>query len=142
MKRSPLKRKTQLRRARMRRKAKSTKYGRRPRAPKSWFDFVRSIGCVIPVFGTPRMPHGVSLVSLPCSGPMEANHGGERIAGLGTKSKDRDCFGMCQGHHIQWTTYRGLFAGMTHGERREYAAACIKEVHDRAWLRGIEVPEC
>jgi hypothetical protein len=149
MKRSPLKRKSPLKRTRMKRGKGKGKYASRERAPTSWFDFVRSLGCAIPRIGLPKREHGgihvagpAMVAALECKAPMEANHMGDRIAGRSTKSQDRDCVGMCKGHHGQWTEYRGLFAGLTHEQRREYAATCIQYVHDRARRNGVEVPTC
>lgn len=147
MKRSPLKRKTALKRSPMRRGKRKGKYASRDRAPPEWFAFTKSIGCAIRLFGAPERALRVKTTSelqdeLPCDGPMEANHMGERIAGLSTKSRDRDCAGMCKGHHGMWTEYRGLFAGMTHGERREYAALVISAVHERAGMQGVPIPDC
>jgi len=76
-----------------------------------------------------------------CSGPIEANHAGIRIAGLGTKSKDCDVIPMCKGHHQQWTEYKGMFKKHTHEQRREYAAYAIKLTQDRAIALGVEVPD-
>lgn len=111
---------------------------------------VRTLPCCVPqIFHDRTTPprsfdRGVTIAlfsDLICTGPIEANHAGERIAGLGTKSKDRDCIPMCKGHHGHWTEYKGVFAGLTHEQRRDYAAHAIAMTHEIARGFGIEIPD-
>lgn len=149
MKRSPLKRKTPLRRNKSglslgvaRKSKRKNKYARRERAPESWWLFVKSLPCTIYSDGVPNASKGgIPVLALPCCGPIEANHIGVRIAGLGTKCLDREAVPMCSGHHRQWTDYSGLFAGLTNAERREYARIIVERTHERARQRGVEVPD-
>lgn len=150
MKRTALKRKTPMRRgppirrtSRSSRKGKNA-YANRPRAPQSWWDFVHAQRCAIDLFGVSpaRIARGVPVLALPCSGKSEANHMGERIAGFGTIAHDRTAVKFCKEHHRQWTEYDGLFSGLTHGERREYATKCIEATHELARRWGVEIPDC
>lgn len=106
MRRTPLKRKTP-----MRRRGKNS-YARRP----------RDIEHMKSVKGLPCVMRG--LGAGPCSGPVEADHMGER--GLGQKSPDNTCGAMCQGHHRQRTDSRGYFANRSkewRGTFRRWAIA-------------------
>lgn len=133
MKRTPLKRSPM-----MRRKVKSTSYARRERGVE-YMGWVRTQPCAIYAVGVPRADR-VLLLALPCSGPVQADHAGVRIAGFGTKSRDRDCIPLCMEHHRQRTEYDGLFAGLTNEQRREWCARVIEETQRRAWLSSVEVP--
>lgn len=85
---------------------------------------------------------GVDSRTLRCCGVIEANHAGERIAGTSTKALDRTCVPMCHDHHVHWTEYKGVFAGLTHNERRLIAHEAVTITHARAAAHGVEVPSC
>ncbi len=64
----------------------------------------------------------------PCSGPVEADHMGER--GLGQKSPDTTCGAICQSHHRQRTDSRGFFANRSKEWRMDFRRwAIAKTLH-------------
>lgn len=129
------------------RSRRPSKYASRPRG-HDFMTFVRRQPCVISLaferlWRAAGIATGVQrLVHLRCRGRIEANHSGERIAGLSTKALDRTCIAMCNGHHGQWTEYRGIFADLTHDQRRAIAAEAVALTHLHAESQGIEVPAC
>ena len=97
MKRTPLKRKTPMRRQRVRMKARgNTKYRRRER-DVDFMLFVLTQPCVLAgVAGAGR-----------CDGRVQADHAGAR--GMGVKAPDNTCVPLCLKHHGNRTDYRGFF---------------------------------
>lgn len=144
VKRTPLKRKKPMRRG-----AKRSKYAQRPRAIE-FMQWVRTQPCCIDIafdrlWRAAGIVDGIPMVhlrDLRCAGPIEGNHAGERIAGLGTKALDRTIVAMCRDHHRQWTEYSGIFSGLTHGQRRAIADDMVFVTHAIAEGQGVEVPTC
>jgi hypothetical protein len=133
----------------MRRGSKRSSYASRERAPE-YMRWVRTLSCVVGIaFDRLWRAAGIATgiptakaCDLRCDGPIEANHAGVRIAGLGTKALDRTCVAMCREHHRQWTEYAGIFSGLTHVQRRAIAEDMVLITHTLAERRGVEVPTC
>ena len=156
MKRTPLKRKTPLRRRPMRRRRirripgdvcraepdqVGNRYALRDRAD-AFMSWVRTRPCTVSRIGLAGIVNHVLILGLPCSGPVQADHAGERIAGMSTKCMDRDCIAMCLRHHEDRTNSAGIFEPMTKEQRREWRRAAIDYTHTIARARGVEIPEC
>lgn len=132
MKRTPLKRSP------MRRKVKSTSYARRERGVE-YMGWVRTQPCAIYAVGVPRADR-VLLLALPCSGPVQADHAGVRIAGFGTKSRDRDCIAFFA---LVWRPlyrYRGPYDAWMH--RVHGPIGCGYVPCPRCMNRPIIVRDC
>lgn len=78
--------------------------------------------------------------TLACSGPVEADHCGDR--GLGQKSLDRDCVPLCTKHHRERTDVTGYFAGYDAATMRVWRHQAIDVTHRLAERCGVEVPDC
>lgn len=140
LRRTSLERRTPMRRTWMRRGRRRNKYARRERAFE-YLAWIHTLPCMVTMIGAyDDEVGGLSLCGLPCSGPIQADHAGERIAGMGTKSRDRDCISVCLEHHSQITEYRGLFADKAF--RKRWRTAAIAATHELAQRNGIVVPEC
>lgn len=118
-------------------------YASRERAP-DYMAFVASLPCMMTtplgdMLGTlsPRLMNNPR-----CSGRIEVDHAGERIAGMGSRSLDRDCIPMCTGHHACRTDYRGWFAGLDNETRHQWCLLAIALVQNAARAQGITVPTC
>ena len=155
MKRTPIRRKTGLRRNAIQRAIDSfkishrsmTKHARRPRA----FDFmgwVKRQPCTVALAFEALHRHvgytrGVSLPDLKCEGAVEADHAGNRFRdGDGTRAFDRTCIPLCSKHHRQRTDYRGIFSNFTSGMMRDWCDEAVRLTHGLARAAGIEIPTC
>ena len=133
MNRSPLLRRTPLRRARFMRSTRKSKYRRRER------DFERMLWtkrrpCMVaelPPFWFMAVAKVIGLtVVTACSGPVEADHMGER--GMGQKASDDTCVPMCQGHHRERHDHAGTFRPLVKAELRAWRAQAIERTQ-AAW---------
>ena len=139
MKHTPLQRKTPLRsrspRKRARQKHKS-KYARRPRG-WDYMAWVHTLPCMVIVIGPPVADF--SPFAPRCSGPIQADHAGERIAGMGTRSRDRDCIPLCECHHEMVTNYRGMFS--ERAVRKQWRTKAIATTQEMARAEGVKIPD-
>lgn len=105
MRRSPLRRRTPLRRLRwMRRKPP-----RRPGGDPGYLDQVRGLPCSARYLGTA------------CRGPVEAHHPRHLAPGMGRKSPDRCAIPLCAGHHrAELHGKAGAFRGWPRGLMRAW----------------------
>lgn len=110
MKRTPLKRKTALRRSPMRRSRKPTKYRARPRDVE-YMVWVRRQTCCASYLGV-------------CRGPVEADHAGRR--GVGRKADDTTCIPLCRYHHRCRGSFSGVFRVWDKARMRNWLDAMIK----------------
>ena len=94
---------------------RKTKHARRERH-WAYMDFVRTLPCC--------------LAGPDCSGPIEADHAGER-AGF-RRAGDTSCIPLCRAHHRARTEYREPFLSMGKAGRREWCDARIAETR-AAW---------
>jgi hypothetical protein len=123
-----LSRSTPLRRSRFMRSNRKSKYRRRERDVER-MRWTKRQPCIVR-----SMPpvHAVELggfwdsdhVVTMCSGPVEADHMGER--GLGQKADDNTCVPMCRGHHRERTDHSGTFRPLTRDELRAWRARAIE----------------
>lgn len=123
MKRSPLRRKTSLKRKPMRRKLRSTKYSRRERD----FDrmaWCKTLPCAVVKLDVLEGPAGRLGRMLLCDGPVEAHHAGEH--GVGQKAPDDTVVPLCVLHHKELTDRRGCFAGWPPHALKEWELALIE----------------
>lgn len=89
----------------------------------SYRRFVVSLGCVVK-----GMPGATK-----CRGPIQAAHltlsANEK--GVGTKVADRQCVGMCSGHHDEWDgrdrSAKSTFFGLSKPDRYERARIWVAE---------------
>lgn len=126
----------------MRRRSRSrgdrvNSYARRERA-SDYMAWVRTQSCVAQRV-TPPNRHWQQVR---CDGPVQGDHAGVRIAGLGTKSLDRDVIPLCMEHHRQRTEYDGVFANQSRDDLAEWRSNAIADTHARARSSGVEVPTC
>lgn len=115
--RTPLRRRTRLR------ARGKTSYRRRPR-DLDRMRWTRRQSCMVRTI--PPDPNRIT----PCSGPVEADHMGER--GLGAKAADATCVAMCRGHHRERTDHTGCFRDLTRDELRVWRADAIART-EAAW---------
>jgi hypothetical protein len=108
MKRTPLKRKTPLRREGSR---GDTKYRRRPR-DLEYMKWVRRQPCCARNFAT-----------TPCEGRVQADHAGRR--GMRQKADDRTCIPLCRRHHRERDNFHGAFKEWGHDRMRQWLDAMI-----------------
>lgn len=112
MKRTPLIRKTPMRRrARMAAGAKSA-YRLRPR-DFAYMAWVRRQPCCARDLGG-------------CSGRVEADHAGSR--GLGRKADDDTCIPLCHAHHVQRGSFSGPFRTWDQVQMRGWLTSMV-DVH-------------
>lgn len=69
-----------------------------------------------------------------CSGPIEADHMGER--GLSRKAADSTCAPLCNGHHHERTNHCGIFTLAVKAQLRDWRAAVLAWVAD-LWEREL-----
>lgn len=129
MKRSPLRRKSSLKRTSMRRKRGSTKYARRER---DWarMAFVKTEPCALSG-GAPvacnlwrgDWPPGA------CSAVVEAHHAGEH--GLSHKAPDDTVVALCSKHHRSLTDRTGAFDGWPRGALKAWELAAVAYYQER-----------
>lgn len=134
MKRTALKRKTPLRRKAPMRNKRTSTYAQRPR-DLDYMAWIRTRVCTVGVAIRVLKDKLPLELMTPCFGRIEADHVGERP--MGQKADDRTTVPLCQGHHLQRTTFSGFFKNWTREGMREWA---IEEVefhqgnYDR-WLK-------
>lgn len=160
MKRSPLARRTPLKRTRMKlavhlfasatgtpQRKSTTKHARRERA----FDFmgwVKRQRCTVAVAWQALHTHAgngtvIKLADLHCDGAIEADHAGNRFTdGDGTRAFDRTCIPLCSKHHRQRTDYRGIFLGFDSRMMRSWCNEAIRLTQGLAKASGVQVPAC
>jgi hypothetical protein len=95
--------------------------------------FVREQACVVPFSET--LPGSGFAVTGGCKGRTEACHEGKK-PGIGMKCNDAETLPMCSSHHGQWTDHRGVFAGWTKEQRRQWADERIAETTARYLSAG------
>lgn len=143
LRRTPLKRGAPLRRKTRLRARGNTKYRRRERDTERmlWtkrqpcavrelrpidfinWDRIKGVGG--------RVEWGTYEATItPCSGPVEADHAGDR--GLGQKADDSTCIPLCRGHHRERTDHTGTFSPLTRDEARAWRTAAIERTQ-AAW---------
>lgn len=163
MKRSPLKRKTQLKSTPMRRSKKSwgagrqrrgpslksqrTKYARRERDYER-MGWTRTLSCALLSgpgrAGEPRRPVAFDLWPDsahpdPCSGPIEAHHAG--VHGMSNKAPDATVFPVCRHHHACLTGKpggRGCFDGWPRGSVKAWELAVVTFYQTLYAARAVE----
>lgn len=121
-----------------------SRYSERERA-WVYMEWIHVLPCIVIKFGTGGIVDEMLAIArgyLRCSGPMQADHAGPRIAGMSTRSLDRDCIAMCEGHHRARTESKGMFSLMTKPQRVEWRQAAVVFTHALASSWGIEVPTC
>ncbi len=127
-----MKRSTPLRRTRMRRSSRPSRYKRRPR-DLAFLRWVKTLLCSV----IEEWPNK-SVFPGPCSAVVEADHAGDR--GLGQKCPDTEAIPLCTTHHRQRTDHSGAFKYSTKAELREWRARAIQRTQT-LWLEhtGAEV---
>lgn len=119
MARSPLKRKTPLKRTRMRRKPRSTSYARRERDMDRMGWIKRQVCCLQGAQPEGAQRWGVAVFATHrCGGPVEAHHAGRH--GVGQKAADDTCIPICQDGHRQLTDLSGVFRDWPRGWLRQW----------------------
>lgn len=108
MKRSPLKRKTQLARSPMKKRRRKPREGDDP-AHLAW---VRTLPCV---------------VSLGCGGVVQAHHS-TAGRGLSQKAPDWESMPLCAKHHREFHDARGYFGGWDKRWRRDWQRSQVAYV--------------
>lgn len=111
MKRSPIQRKTPLRRTRMKRRPprRLQRAGNDP-VRRAW---ARQQPCCVRL-----LPNAT-----PCWGPHDPSHirNLDRPTGTGLKPSDEFIVTNCRGHHGEWEEYRGVFLGWPDDKRKAWA---------------------
>lgn len=64
------------------------------------------------------------LAPLNCTGPVEADHAGQRP--LGRKCSDDEAIALCRGHHRERTDYAGFFKGWSGHAMRAWCDFAIE----------------
>lgn len=117
MKRTPLKRKSALRRKAWMKPRKSA-YASRLR-DTAYMLWIRSKPCAAgELFAATA--HGSDSG---CDGRVEADHVGRRP--VGRKAEDRSCVPMCQHHHRQRDNFHGPFKHWNQQQMREWLASLV-----------------
>ena len=121
MRKSPLKRKSQLR-PKKRIKRKPPRRLKSAKADAKYLARVRELPCVLH-----KMAGYWLLTNHPlwCEGPIEAHHAGQR--GVGQKCHDHEAIPMCRKHHRQVTDHTGYFADWSRKLRRQWHDWRIEE---------------
>ena len=137
MRRTPLSRGTKpLRRTTRLRARGDTKYRRRARDlpfmrwVKRQTCFVRVLSPFSLVAELRPVVMPTKAIETPCSGPIEADHMGER--GMGQKAADDTCVPMCRGHHRERHDHAGTFRPLKKPELRAWRARAIEHTQ-AAW---------
>ncbi len=127
MKRSPIQRKTSLKRTPMRRNLRSTKYSRRER-DTPYMTWVRGESCALSGGAPVACDLWRGAVSPDeCRGQVEAHHAGRH--GLGEKAPDQTCMPLCDHHHNMITGEpggRGCFGEWPRGTVKTWELACAE----------------
>jgi hypothetical protein len=143
MKRTPLQRKTPMRRAGFRhhddqawrdkphldRNRRRSKYARRERA-YDYMGWVKTQECLC----------AQNVYDDPCEGPIEADHAGDR--GLGQKAPDNTCVPLCMKHHRARTDMRGIFTTFDAHAMYLWRSSAVSVTQARAQFEGITIPDC
>lgn len=116
MKRTPIRRKSALRRKARPKPRKTSAYARRPR-DIPYMSWIRSKPCA-----AGELFAATSIVA-PCDGRVEADHVGRRP--IGRKADDRTCVPMCQHHHRQRDNFHGPFRVWSGDQMREWLAGLV-----------------
>lgn len=137
--RKALRRRAPIARSRFMRSNRKTKYRRRERDVERmlWTKrqpcMVRELSPLdfaITAMSKLLFKRDIVLCATPCSGPVEADHAGDR--GLGQKADDSTCIPLCRGHHRERTDHAGTFRPLTRDELRAWRAAAIERTQ-AAW---------
>lgn len=72
-----------------------------------------------------------------CTGPVEADHGGDRA--YGTKAPDLTCIPLCTGHHTHRTYGSNMWWNMTKAQKVEWRQAAVLDTQRRARLAGWDM---
>lgn len=122
MKRTPLKRKTPMKRSRMKRSSKKNSYARRARFTDHMV-WVKTLPCA-----------ARDLEGHQCEGVIEADHAGTR--GMGRKCHDFQTIPLCKAAHDARPGRRPPFDRMTRESFREWLDLCINETMDRGLVES------
>lgn len=133
VKRTPLRRKTAIRRTAMRRGVKASKYTRRPR-DTDYLAFVRSQVCSV----IQEWPNKSAPPS-PCWGPIDPDHD-SRGRAYGHKSDDSTAIPLCRRHHEHRHLRTGPFRGLTRLEVYAWVDRAQKRTQANWAERNGEVP--
>ena len=142
MKRTPLRRKTPLRRTRWRARVvtwdamnkqevsrpakRRSKYKRRPR-DTTYMLWVKRQPCIVSVLLYDTYPPR-GMVAL-CTGEVQADHAGRR--GVNQKADDTTCIPLCKKHHGHRSDFTGVFRGWTQEHMRHFLASAIKHTQQQ-----------
>jgi hypothetical protein len=124
------------------REKRKTAYARRPR----FLDFmawVRTLPCLLSGLWSPIKPRAIAT---PCSGPVQADHLGDRsVNGSYRRAPDSTCGPMCMGHHGERTDSvscgNGAFAEHPDALMRAWCDGGIEIVQLHALRVGVLVPD-
>lgn len=126
-------------RQRKKKQPKKTKHARRPRAPVSWWLFVKSQACFVRrlwILGMwPTDPGS-------CCDTIDADHMGDRMKADGTRAHDSTCAPICHRHHMQRHALTGAFKGFTKQSMRAFTATAVQWTHNAARAAGVTIPDC
>lgn len=142
MKRSALQRKSRLRRgaAQLERGRLAPRRATERRSSRvrdeQYLAWLRRQPCAVGGF-LARAGHAYSL-SWHCSGPTDPEHKREGV-GAGQKASDADAWPCCRRHHDDRHALRGVFAGWSRGQLREFIRERIAEARGR-YEREIASP--
>lgn len=127
MKRSPLKRKSPMKRTRSRPGKSKTKYARRERDfPRmTWTREQRCALASWDLSSTEMLAswEGWAVELSPCSGAIEAHHAGVRAGWR--KADDSTVVPLCQMHHRSLTDRTGAFSGWPRGALKTWELAAV-----------------
>lgn len=127
-----LKRRTPLKRSRMRRNTRRSSYSRRER-DREYMKWVKCQPCAIAEEPEHR-----------CDGPVEADHAGEiGTRALGRKAPDDTCIPLCTKAHMERQRWRGFFSGWGVIRVREWTEAVIARLRKQylATLPRLDEPQ-
>ncbi len=110
MKRTPLLRRTPLVRKRLRSRGDSA-YRRRPR-DLDYMRWIRHQPCAVSGHPDSR-----------CQGRMEADHAGPRA--MGQKADDVTCIPLCHKHHVQRSSFGGVFRTWDKAQMRQWLSELV-----------------
>ena len=121
MKRSPLRRRTPMKRTRGKPGGQPKRDKRKPSVPRdaSYMGRVARLHC--------RVFWRLPIDTTPCGGRMHAHHAGVR-PGTGIKASDYSCIPLCEWHHTEWHAVSGAFKGWTRAQRRDWSDEQIAAV--------------
>lgn len=136
MKRSPIKRKTPIRKRRTKPRLRA---GRVPPNP-AYLVWVRKQPCV-GLEDWPSNSHGDHGVQGHyCFGPVQASHD-RNHTGMGIKDPDETCVPMCLALHNQWESHHGRYEGWDNEQRHAYMRVWRATLNYRYTSEtGVELP--